>query len=279
MKPHLPALLAVVLFSACDYVDEPLGADDGPPPPPPTDFPRRVLLEKFTGHTCTFCPQGELIAIDLQNEYGSDKLILMSIHEGEFAALSPPDYVTDFTTPDGDAYGAVFQPSAYPQGMIDRVRVNSSYTFSRNAWDERVPEVINLPARMEVELSSLELSGGQINAQVRIIVAEDLGTDAYSLTLALAENSIVAYQLNGDATPPDVPDYQHDHVFRGTLNGTWGQELVTAGALPGDTLIVDLPGLSIPANVLVPANCEVVAYVHLAVTYEILQVNNRKLVP
>ncbi len=43
--------------------------------------------------------------------------------------------------------------------------------------------------------------------------------------------------------------------------------------------MVDLPGLSLPANVLVPENCEVVAYVHLADTYEILQVNNRQLVP
>lgn len=282
MRPLFPALFAMALMASCDYVDRPLGDDDGPSTPPDTGATqvlRRVLLEKYTGHTCTFCPAGETIAEELQDSYGSDRLILMSIHQGVFAEISPPNYTTDFTTADGDAYGAVFQPSAYPQGTIDRVRVNSAYTFSRFAWGTRIAEVIDQPARMEVEISSLQLSGNQINAQVRIIPLQNLGSTNYKLTLALSEDHIIDYQLDGEASPPDVPDYEHNHIFRGTLNGTWGQALSTADLGVGDTLTIDLSGLNVPGNVLVAANCSVVAYVYEQDTYEIMQVNDRVLVP
>lgn len=267
----------MLLFASCDRVNDPLGDTSGPAPPPVDGVPRRVLLEKFTGHTCPNCPEGDSIANILLSYYGSDLLILTSIHQGHFAELEPPEYDTDFTTPAGNDYGALFTPPSYPQGMVNRRRVNNSWTFSRNAWDARIGEVIGQPAQVDVEITAAEATGGTINAQVKVKKLQDLDPVDHSLTLYLLESGIVDYQTNQNATPPDVPDYHHEHVLRGALNGSWGQPFATADLAIGDSVTVEFTGLTIPSNVLNISNCELVAYLYRNDTYEILQVHAREL--
>jgi len=269
--------MGVVFFASCDVVQNPLGDTDGPTPPPVDGVPRRVLLEIFTGHTCPNCPEGEVIADTLRSQYGSDLLILTSIHQGHFAELDPPEYVTDFTTPAGNDYGAIFTPPSYPQGMVNRRWVNNSWTFSRNAWDERVGEVIGQPAQVDVLITAAEVTGGTINASVKVKMLEELDPVDHSITIYLLESGIVDYQFDQNASPPDVPDYVHNHVLRGALNGSWGQPFDIDGLAVGDSVSVEFTGLAIPPNVLNISNCELVAYLYRNDNYEILQVHARDL--
>lgn len=64
----------------------------------------------------------------------------------------------------------------------------------------------------------------------------DTGESSYRVCVYLIEDSIVAAQKNNNTElgPKDWLDYVHNHVLRGSLNGTWGSSLsggtaVTAG--------------------------------------------------
>ena len=264
---------ACALLVACDVVNDPHGDVSGPTPPTTDGVPRRVLLEKFTGHTCPNCPEGDVIASELQAQYGSELLILTSIHQGFFAELHPPLYDTDFTTPAGNDYGSIFTPPSYPQGMVDRRRVNNTWTFGRGDWDERIAEVIGQPAKVDVRITAAEVNSGAINTSVKVKLIEELDPVEYNLTVFLQESGIIDYQTDQNATPPDVPNYEHNHILRGALNGSWGQPFAMTDLAVGDSTTVDLTNLAIPSNVLNISNCELVAYLYRNDTYEILQVH------
>ncbi|HMW98462.1 MAG TPA: Omp28-related outer membrane protein, partial [Flavobacteriales bacterium] len=87
------------------------------------------------------------------------------------------------------------------------------------------------------------------------------------------------WQIDGNANPPDIPNYEHNHVLRSALNGTWGQNLDLTGLTTGDSLMVDLNDLAVPSNVLDINNCYVLAYVYRTDTYEVLQVIQEPLHP
>jgi hypothetical protein len=283
MRNHAIVIAGCLLLGACDKVENPRGLEDAPPPPPTATVPRRVMLEKFTGHRCTFCPAGELIANDLvtfyNNQFGQEYLYLVSIHEGPFAELQPPDYDTDFTTPAGNAYGQTFAPSGYPQGMINRTFQNNSYTFGRSSWGSRMAGIIGQPAAIDLRIDSLSHDAQGIHSRITVKLVQQPGSFNHALTLYLLESHIIDWQIDGTANPPDIPNYEHNHVLRGALNNTWGQDLDLTGLTTGDSLTVDLSNLDIPSNVLDINNCYVLAYVYRTDTYEVLQVTQEPLHP
>lgn len=283
MRNYAYLILGGLLLTACDKVENPRGLEDTAPPPPAATVPRRVMLEKFTGHRCTFCPAGEIIANDLatyyNNLYGEEYLYLVSIHEGPFAELQLPNYDTDYTTPAGDAYGETFSPSGYPQGMIDRVYQDNTYTFGRSSWGSRVASIIGQPAALDLRIDTLGHDAGGIDARIKVKLAQAPGSFTHALTLYLLESHIIDWQIDGNANPPDIPNYEHNHVLRSALNGTWGQNLDLTGLSTGDSLMVDLNDLAVPSNVLDINNCYVLAYVYRTDTYEVLQVIQEPLHP
>jgi hypothetical protein len=103
-------------------------------------------------------------------------------------------------------------------------------------------------------------------------------TGDHNLTIYLLEDSVVDAQVDNRVSPPDVLDYMHRHVLRGNVNGTWGETVVTGSAAAGDTVTVT-HSYVLPANVLVPAKCSLVAYVYRSDNYEVLQAEERKIQP
>ena len=46
-----------------------------------------------------------------------------------------------------------------------------------------------------------------------------------SLNVILTESHIIAYQTDYDADPQEIADYEHNHVMRKSLTGSWGVDL------------------------------------------------------
>jgi hypothetical protein len=103
-----------------------------------------------------------------------------------------------------------------------------------------------------------------------------------NLTVQLIEDHVIDFQYNAAATPPDIPEYDHRHVLRDNLNGTWGEPLVT-GSAPASTPISKSFTYTLPANVVHAENCALVAYVSNAPgttgEYQVLQVEEKKFQP
>ncbi len=272
----------VLLLAACDIVDQPIppqeaGGNNGDGP-----VPRRVLLEDFTGHRCNNCPQATNTGLQLQQLYG-DRVVLVGVHAGPSNFVAPinpsPDgsYTTDFRTEAGNIYAQTYGVTFLPVGMISRRTINGSQLHSHNAWPERVATIIDEEAAMDMWFSiiSHDNNAGTISAQLKVAVLQPI-TGVHNVTIYLTEDHVVDWQLNSAVTPPDVPDYDHRHVLRANLNGTWGAELIGTSAAVGDTLTYEVESFAI-ANTWNIANCSLVAYVYQATNDEVLQVVEDKI--
>jgi hypothetical protein len=284
MRLALAFLIVGTLLNGCDYVDDPTPPRQDGGNGPGTTVKRRALLEEFTGHRCNTCPAAHAVAASLESAFG-DELVVVGIHATDFfaAPLNPPPsngaYSTDFRTPAGNAYATAFSISFLPTGLVNRAPFNSSTTISSGNWSSAVAAIVAQDAQCDIWVSqfSHNAAANTISAEVKVAVLSAL-TGSHNLTAYLTEDHVIDWQLNSLATPPDVEDYDHRHVLRANLNGTWGETLVASSAEPGDTLTLSWNNIPVAAS-WNAQNFALVAYAYSTATNEVLQVAERKLQP
>lgn len=245
--------LISLAFSSCDKVDQPyydIAAC------PPVDFPdtngtvRNILFEEFTGHTCGNCPSG---AFDLrtiwQPLYG-DRLVVVSVHAGAFAAVDAPGgYYADYTTPESEEYNTFFNVSGYPSGMINRVPYASNFVVGKANWgnafalEEAKPLEIDLQMYLEYDPIADPYSLC-VHMKSQFLTSKS-GT--FNVVGYFVEDSIVSKQKNypgaqGDPsyTNPSDPNYVHRHVLRDNIGGTWGVNMWSGNASVGTDTTISL---------------------------------------
>lgn len=278
-------LLVSLLFAGCDYVDDPTAPGTGSTGNNNGEtVKRRALLEEFTGHRCNNCPAAHAVAASLADNYG-EELIVVGIHAtSTFAApVDPPSpngaYATDFRTPAGDTYTTTFGVSFLPVGMVNRTPYNSSITISSGSWSSAIADIVSQDAVCDVWFSELthNATANTVSAEVKIAVLAPITGD-HNLTVYLTEDHVIDWQLNSLATPPDVELYDHRHVLRTNLNGTWGTLAVSGSAATGDTITMAFNDVSVDPSWNID-NCAVVGYLYVPSTNEVLQASERKFQP
>jgi hypothetical protein len=263
----------ILFVSSCDIIDEPFARETVIDTS--DTIKRKVLLEDYTGHTCINCPTAAVLAQDMKDLYGN-KLIVMAVHAGFFAMPQSGNYSADFRTPAGNELDDFFGISAVglPKGMVNRTEYNGNRIIAHDKWGAAIGEIIDLPADAYIELgltynqTSRKLSG---DCYVKFINQLD-GT--FRFCLCLIENNIVAPQKNNNQSigpTPDWLDYVHQHLLRGAINGTWGEEINPGG--PVETGLKY--HLSFTNFEILPEwnyeDCAVVAFVINADTKEVIQ--------
>ena len=209
-------IIGVALLTACSHVAD----DERFIYVPPTDVARAVLIEDFTGQRCVNCPDAADTIRSLQSQYGDSVVIAVAIHGGPLAFAGNAANI-GLLTDEGDRYVDYWGVSAFPMGLVNR----SGAVSNIDQWPRLVREAAAQPA-------AVELSGATAyDAATRqlTVTATALGLRAVpsaKLQLWLTENSITAMQLMPDGTLNR--DYRHNHVFRTSINGTWGEDLPLA---------------------------------------------------
>lgn len=205
------AALALTL-SACDEVDEGERFE-------PVDFvaQKNVLVEDFTGQRCINCPLAAEALVSIQELYGSDHVIAVSIHGGDFAVSTPPN---GLATPTGEEYVSNWSVESFPSGLIDRVGGLREFT----SWSAGVITRLQMEPAVNIEV---ENAYDPANRELSINVSATGNQDASGkLSVWLVESNIVAPQImpNGEYNL----QYVHNHVFRTSVNGTWGEDVAVA---------------------------------------------------
>lgn len=258
-KNRYVLILSILLtLASCDYIDEPLekaggGFDDTkctvPTFPANTNNKRNVLIEDFTGHTCVGCPGAAYEIKQLEATYG-DQIIGIAMHSGFFSQpqSGTGKFETDFRSEDGNDIHDDFTPSAYPQALINRsdtVLNNGGYLFDKSKFLNATVRFINNTPLAKMQLiTTFDNSDRTLCVFNETVLLSNL-TGNFSLVIALTEDSIVDWQKNGGAGAgsPDYPYnsdvefYVHDHVFRGNVNGTYGEQIITSNGSANDTLL------------------------------------------
>jgi hypothetical protein len=275
----LPAILLFALvFSGCDVIDPPYtektngGGDDT------SEKVRKVLLEDYTGFTCKNCPIAHGIAHDLQESYGS-RLVVISIHAGAYAEPTE-EHTYDFRTDAGDELDDYFGVSEIgnPNGTVNRKEFSGKRVLGPYYWEAVVAELMELDPEIAIKLTpSYNESTRVISVDVDVEYLAE-GNANHHLSVFMLEDHVIQYQLNKLVEPNDVEDYDHRHVLRGSMNGTWGEQLSTSNIASGMKFKKSYSYTISGGSDWNPDNMSIVAFVHdKGASFEVIQVEEKKL--
>lgn len=228
-----------------------------------TPQPKTAIIEEFTGHRCGTCPPAAVKLTSMKVTYGK-QLLTYSIHAGNFAKIND-EFPYDFRNSLGDELFEYFGKPGNPNGMVNRMKINSVLINNYPAWEGKVIEeldkvpVANIFIQNEFNASDRKLT---IHTKTKWL---DMLSGSYSLVVLLTEDSIIKPQLDYSISAT-IPDYVHRHVLRSGVSTTFGEAII-----PGQIGSSEVRSFSIPLKPDWNENhCEVVAYLMNAVNLEIL---------
>ncbi len=280
LKTGAIVLMAGMLAISCDVVEPPYV--EGNPNPNPTDtVVKKILLEDFTGHLCPNCPSAAVIAHQLQALYPG-RIVMTAVHSGYFAGFESPDFMYDFTCTTGDELHSAFNITNNPIGAINRLNTgtnNDVQLLEKDEWGTLVESLLLLEPDADINLNSKNYNSGTrlLEIDVKIDFFTDI-TDPVYISAYLTEDNIIKPQKNSDptvGTTPEIDDYDHMHVLRGSMNGTWGEELTTtatSGSSIDKTISYTLPASDWDVN-----NMHIVVFIYNQTSGEVIQSEEIKL--
>ena len=273
IKRNIKALLVLFLFLgavSCDKIEPPFMNEVSNDNDDDTEVVRKILLEVFTGHLCPNCPAGKEAAEELKTLYG-DRLIIMSIHTGIFARPIPDGFENDYRTAEGEAIATAFGVNQYPVGMVNRESFDGSAVLSPSAFGSAVSESLLCPPPLRIGVnSSYDTSSRQLEIDFTLdIIIEQEGP--HYLSVFLLEDGIVSPQKtdNPDYSDGVIEDYEHNHMLRTAINGTWGEVLCTE-SLPANDSFFKSYSRTLCESIS-HENAKVVAFVYNGNSMEIIQ--------
>lgn len=269
-------MLAMAFFMvgmvACDIIEEPYFKDNnnnGGEPGEQPEVQKYVLLEDYTGVRCNNCPAAGELALQLQEQY-HHKVVVLGVHAGFLS--QPIGGYPNFMTTEGSEWYSQFGFDSNPIGTVNRKLNGGSYGYNSSAWGEAIAEALQEEAVVEMT-PSVEYNAATRDLKVDIsskFIAEL--PDTYSLTVCIMEDSIVGKQLTPSG---NIDNYVHRHVFRGTMNGAWGEDINTTAIAPGDVVT---KSFTTKLNDAYNADqCYIVAYISNSDNKEVIQVTEKKI--
>lgn len=204
------AFMAMNLMS-CDEKDK----DDRYIELPAVESERVVLLEEFTGQLCVNCPDGHEIINQIAEQYPSN-FIAVGIHGGGDAWSFGEDnarYV-GLRNADGQQYSEEVGATSFPCGIVNR----TTGLLNKEQWAASVRSELEKAANMDINVAAT-IQKGTIVINTTLNPYDNING---FLQLWVIENGIIAIQRN---TTGFDKEYEHNHVFRGCVNGHNGESV------------------------------------------------------
>ncbi|HMQ48664.1 MAG TPA: Omp28-related outer membrane protein [Saprospiraceae bacterium] len=187
---------------------------------------KRVLLEKYTSAFCGSCPNGTLIAHELQQRY--PELVLIFHHSS----------VDGMANEHSTEWKQGFNILGTPLGIINRQPgENGSIAAAPLDWEERIVHALEEPHYLDIHFNgtynpynrqlSLDVSttfhelppAGEL--RLNVVVVEDSVLHAgFGFDQSNYYNEVEGHPLFGLGSP--IYFYPHHHVVRDIIDETWG---------------------------------------------------------
>ncbi|MDD2197596.1 MAG: Omp28 family outer membrane lipoprotein [Bacteroidales bacterium] len=219
-------LMFAMLVSACDIMDEPyMNKPTGGGETEETV--QKVLLEEFTGHQCQNCPEGAATAEQLKQAYGN-KFIIIAYHAGHFARTNT-DFPEDYRTAVGNELNSNFNVESYPAGVVNRTEYDGKLVITNTVWPSAASAILdnNIEPHLQLGINHT-YNSGNLSVTINAKALNDI--EPLSICVFITEDGLISPQQTPSGT---VENYVHNHVFRISLNGTWGTQTFAEGAAVG----------------------------------------------
>ena len=221
MKLHhiiLGMAMAAGCLTACDEVD----SDKRFIGPVVPEARKNVLIEDFTGQKCVNCPSAADMAASLQQLYGAEHVVTVSIHGGSLSR----DEATDkfgLANATSKAYNEHWGVSQWPSGMIDR----TGGLQGPDKWAAAVlTRIIQQPAA-ELNIANIAYDAASKTLSLDVSVTANESVTG-RLQVWLTESGVVQQQYMPDGTKNN--QYVHNHVLRASVNDPYGDPLTLAAS-------------------------------------------------
>lgn len=185
---------------------------------------RKVLIEEFTGASCTNCPAGHDVVANLENS-NPDRVVAIAYHTfnggvtgGIFAPVNKKgekslyDFRDSAATNIGDViFGGV---SVIPAAGIDRIKIGTTLLASRPQWANETNKRIAVASPVNMRMTSVyDATENKVNLKIVIAYTKPVALKNI-LTIGVLESKIKDAQEFSDRVEMD---YEHNHVFRKAL--------------------------------------------------------------
>lgn len=236
---------------------------------------RSVLIEDYSGVGCSNCPNAAKVITKAAKDHG-DKVVIVALH-GSNTSIG--------TLPEEDPKGLYSSEAAT---YLERLQSGGSLpiaTFNRRPltnnggkpfsgsftqWPGEMQSCLKLPQLYKIDLQVSE-SDRKVTTRCTATALDPANqgsaTELY-LQLWLIEDDIIAPQHLNGSSKADA-NYQHNHIFRQTLNGLDG-EAYQLGESYDKTSAIE-------REVIVPDHCSVVAILYDHQTGEVYEVTKAPL--
>lgn len=223
--------LALGLFAvSCDIVDEPYLQNEKTI----GDFKKKVILLDFTAINCVYCPNANKVSSDLAKAYGEENVILLGAHASTLADPKKPEDVDMRSETSAELFSKFATPTTgLPIGMINQKLRDGVRLMNFGLWDKQIIDESFLEPDLDL---NMQLTYNEADSTVRITVNCDFdkkGSGDDNLCIYITEDSIVSPQKNNNEV---IHDYVHNHVLRGSVTGTFGEQLKSGGADAGENI-------------------------------------------
>lgn len=271
MKKPTTIILALsgllFLMTSCDKVEEPYLKKISSEGPGPQEKVKKILLEDYTGHKCNNCPEAAEIAHGIKNSYG-EQVVVLAIHAGYYSTPDASgDFSQDFRTTVGNEMHDFFGFFAYPVGMVNRAPYGGSRMIFSDDWESAVAAIIEDEAEAGITITRTYDEGSRkLDCILESEFYEELD-GVYNICLFLTESGIIAPQLTDTGV---MENYEHNHMLRASLNGTWGEPVGEDGLAVTGTTLLNEYSITLD-NSFSDHHCQLVAFIYNTESYEIVQ--------
>jgi hypothetical protein len=277
-----PKILAMIIlifaFIACDEVNAPY-RQSGTGDNNLLTNKRKIVLEEYTGFKCGNCPRATKLAHQLEAA-NEGQVILLSVHAGGYAVTDKTGlYTYDFRTPESEELYKHFGITANPVALVSRATFSGNQIVYEASWAAKVAELMKTEPKMLIRMfRDYDAATRELYLDVEITYLTE-GEASHRLALYILEDKIIKPQTDYSKTPVDLEEYEHNNVLRGSINGTWGEQL-SNGKIPAGYVIRREYHYTVPQGKdWVPENLKILAFVQdHGKTYEIYQAEEIKLV-
>jgi len=276
-------IVIAVFINSCDYVHPVIkNTDVGPISSICTTISdsttsRQVLVEDYTGHKCGNCPYAAYHLDTLLSGTNGSKIVPIAVHAGFFALVSSGLYSTNYQTATGTAWDTQFNMSGQgnPSGMVDREGYPSGNWQAYTAWDALISNTLSISNEMNIKITNYYSCSSRIDSTVIETNYLQALDSTFMLSVILTEDSIIdnqeIYIPQGSGNINNIPNYQFDHLLRGSFNNVWGDTLSMGTQVINSTFTktykLDLSTMPVLSD----KHCNVVAFVYNAANYQVVQ--------
>ena len=209
----------------------------------PTSFPRKFLIEHFTGTWCQYCPYG-MMAIDYAVQKSETPYVWVSHHMSDNYALKEGYDIYSIANADG-----------VPSMMLNRSQQSKGLGFHPGY----LPEMTITDATTAEASVLIEHTYNAETRQLDITVSGQVAnttTTSYLLTVLIKENGIISTQQDAYfAWGSQWKEFLHPRISRAFLSAATGDLVNVANQAYSKTYSYTLN------EKWVPENCCVVAYI------------------